>query len=152
MQTADRSPQANDAIDIDGVARTKSPEPAKFRRPRMSKAGPQGRAALVLSFALIAMVALSIAGKANSLMLAIFGSAAITSALIHRLFPASSHFILSLVNLISVYASIFAFFAEGCYSGDPFTTLIRESRPGETREVKRDSGHTLPYIGSPLQK
>ena len=78
----------------------------------MSKAGPQGRAALVLSFALIAMVALSIAGTANSLMLAIFGSAAITTALIHRLFPASSHFILSLVNLISVYASIFAFFAE----------------------------------------
>ena len=44
-------------------------------------------------------------------------------------------------------ASSFAFFSEVCYSGDPFTTLIRETRSGVTKELKRGEGHTLPYAG-----
>lgn len=45
-------------------------------------------------------------------------------------------------------ASTFAFFAEVCYSGDPFATLIRETRQGVAEELKRGEGHTLPYAGS----
>lgn len=44
-------------------------------------------------------------------------------------------------------SSVFAFFAELCFSGDPFATLIRESRQGETRTVLREAGHTAPYSG-----
>ncbi len=81
----------------------------------MSKPRSRNRTAIVLSFALTAMVAFGVAGSANSLMLAIFGSAAITTGIIHHLFPASTHFNLSLANLISVYASIFAVFAEEAF-------------------------------------
>ncbi len=44
-------------------------------------------------------------------------------------------------------ASVFAFFAEICFSGDPFKTLIRETRGGETREVKAGAGRIAPYRG-----
>lgn len=44
-------------------------------------------------------------------------------------------------------ASVFAFFAEVCFSGDPFRTLIRETRGGETREIRAGAGRTLPYRG-----
>ncbi len=44
-------------------------------------------------------------------------------------------------------SSIFAFFAEVCFSGDPFTSLIRETRSTETKEVKRGEGKTTPYSG-----
>lgn len=43
-------------------------------------------------------------------------------------------------------ASVFAFFAEVCYSGDPFATILRETRRGESREIKRGAGDTLPYV------
>lgn len=43
-------------------------------------------------------------------------------------------------------ASVFAFFAEVCYSGDPFATIIRETRRGVSREIKRGAGDTLPYV------
>ena len=43
-------------------------------------------------------------------------------------------------------ASTFAFFNEVCYSGDPFTTLIRETRGGETKTVAKGEGGTTPYI------
>jgi hypothetical protein len=39
------------------------------------------------------------------------------------------------------------FFGEVCYNHDPFTTLIRETRRGETREARRGSGGTAPYSG-----
>ena len=48
---------------------------------------------------------------------------------------------------VTTDASVFAFFSEVCYSGDPFTTLIRETRQGVTKELKRGEGHTLPYAG-----
>jgi len=42
-------------------------------------------------------------------------------------------------------ADVFAFLGEVCYNGDPFETLIRETRRGQVREVKRGQGQTLPY-------
>ena len=44
-------------------------------------------------------------------------------------------------------STVFAFFAEVCYSGDPFATLIRETRGGETRTLRGGEGATTPYIG-----
>lgn len=44
-------------------------------------------------------------------------------------------------------SSVFAFFAEVCFSGDPFETLIHETRRGETRLVHRGEGMTTPYVG-----
>lgn len=44
-------------------------------------------------------------------------------------------------------SSVWAFFAEVCYSGNPFAVLVRESRGGTTNEVKRGEGHALPYSG-----
>lgn len=46
-------------------------------------------------------------------------------------------------------AAVFAFFSEVCYTGDPFAVLVRETRKGITREVKRGSGTITPYIGTP---
>ncbi len=46
-------------------------------------------------------------------------------------------------------AVAFAFFSEVCYTGDPFAVLIRETRNGITREVKRGSGTITPYVGTP---
>ncbi len=48
---------------------------------------------------------------------------------------------------VTADASIFAWFSEVCYSGDPFATLIRETRGAETKEAKRGEGNTLPYSG-----
>ncbi|MHB1309861.1 MAG: glycosyl hydrolase family 28-related protein [Limisphaerales bacterium] len=45
-------------------------------------------------------------------------------------------------------SSVFAFFGEVCYNGDPFQTLVRETRGGETKFVRRGEGNTLPYIGT----
>lgn len=44
-------------------------------------------------------------------------------------------------------SSVFAFFGEVCFNGDPFQVLVRETRGGEIREVKRGDGPTLPYAG-----
>ena len=49
-------------------------------------------------------------------------------------------------------ASAFAFFSEVCYSGDPFAMLIRETRNGVTKEVKRGDGTVTPYVGEPAAK
>jgi hypothetical protein len=45
-------------------------------------------------------------------------------------------------------SAVFAYFGEICYNGDPFATLIQETRAGETRTVRRGEGHTLPYLGA----
>ena len=42
-------------------------------------------------------------------------------------------------------SSVFAFFAEVCFSGDPFTTLIQETKKGEVKIVNRGGGDTIPY-------
>jgi hypothetical protein len=44
-------------------------------------------------------------------------------------------------------SSVFAFFNEVCFNGDPFETIIRETRQGETKNLKRGEGGTTPYIG-----
>lgn len=44
-------------------------------------------------------------------------------------------------------SSVFAFFAEVCFSGDPFDLLIQETRGAETKTVGKDEGKTLPYSG-----
>ena len=49
-------------------------------------------------------------------------------------------------------ASVFAFFNEVCFSGDPFKTFISETRHGTTRRVKRDAGSIAPYVGRPAGK
>lgn len=48
---------------------------------------------------------------------------------------------------VTTDSSVFAFFNEVCYSGDPFAVLIRETRGGVTRKIKRGDGTTLPYDG-----
>ncbi len=50
------------------------------------------------------------------------------------------------------HSSVFAFFAEVCFSGDPFATLVRETRQGETRELRHGEGHTTPYLGRSITK
>ena len=49
-------------------------------------------------------------------------------------------------------ASAFAFFNEVCYTGDPFTVLIRETRKGVVKEVKRGDGTVTPYVGVSAEK
>lgn len=45
-------------------------------------------------------------------------------------------------------ASVFAYFNEICYTGDPFTTLIRETRDDVTKIVERGQGGIAPYVGA----
>jgi hypothetical protein len=49
-------------------------------------------------------------------------------------------------------SSVFAFFGEVCFNGDPFAMLIRETRQGEAREIRRDEGATAPYAGYAITK
>ena len=49
-------------------------------------------------------------------------------------------------------ASVFTCFVEVCYNGDPFEVLVRESRNGEVRTVRRGEGTTFPYSGAALAK
>jgi len=44
-------------------------------------------------------------------------------------------------------SSMWTYFAERYYNGDPFATLVRETRSGETRELKPDPATTAPYTG-----
>jgi hypothetical protein len=53
---------------------------------------------------------------------------------------------------VTTDAEVFAFFAEVCYSGDPFAMLIRETRRGETRTIAADQGSQVPYIGRPTAR
>lgn len=46
-------------------------------------------------------------------------------------------------------ASAFTFFSEICFNGDPFSTLIRETRGTETVTIGRDGGTTAPYVSNP---
>lgn len=42
-------------------------------------------------------------------------------------------------------SSVFTFFTEVCYSGEPFTTLIRETANASTKIIDRSKGSTAPY-------
>ena len=46
---------------------------------------------------------------------------------------------------VNTNASVYAFFGEVCYSGDPYATLIQETRGTQTKQIKRGQGTTLPY-------
>jgi hypothetical protein len=49
--------------------------------------------------------------------------------------------------MVTEDASVFTCFVEVCYNGDPFEVLVRESRNGEVRTVRRGGGTTFPYSG-----
>ena len=49
-------------------------------------------------------------------------------------------------------SSVWAFFGEVCFNGDPFATIIRETRNGDTKEAKRVDGTFAGYSGVPLTK
>lgn len=49
-------------------------------------------------------------------------------------------------------ASVFAFFGEVCFNGDPFAAVIAETRQSETKVLRRGEGSTLPYIARPQSK
>jgi len=68
------------------------------------------------SLILVVLVAISVAGSANALFFAIVLSATFTTAMIRWLFPEGLFFSLTFANLIAVYASIFAFFAEDIFA------------------------------------
>lgn len=44
-------------------------------------------------------------------------------------------------------SAVWTYFAERCFNGDPFATLVRETRGGETRELKPNPATTAPYAG-----
>lgn len=46
-------------------------------------------------------------------------------------------------------ASVFAFFHEVCFNGDPFEKLIRETRGDSTKILTREESHTTPYSARP---
>lgn len=46
-------------------------------------------------------------------------------------------------------SSVFAFFTEVCYNGDPFEILISERRHQQVKAVKRGEGGTTPYVAIP---
>ena len=44
-------------------------------------------------------------------------------------------------------SSVFTFFGEVCYNGDPFAVRIKETRGGETKIMGKGDGSTAPYSG-----
>ena len=44
-------------------------------------------------------------------------------------------------------SSVFAFFNEVCYNGDPFISIVRETQGKETKILNREKAHTAPYSG-----
>jgi hypothetical protein len=48
---------------------------------------------------------------------------------------------------VNTNAAVYTFFGEVCYNGDPYITLIQETRGSQTKQIKRGEGTTLPYSG-----
>jgi hypothetical protein len=48
-------------------------------------------------------------------------------------------------------ASIFTFFSEVCFNGDPFEVRIKETRNSEVKILKGTDTHTAPYAGHPAK-
>jgi hypothetical protein len=42
-------------------------------------------------------------------------------------------------------ASLFTFFHEVCFNGDPFAMLVEESQAGESKKLPKGKAHTAPY-------
>ncbi len=51
---------------------------------------------------------------------------------------------------ITDHSSVWTFFGEVCFNGDPFTTLVEERRGGLTKTIGRGDGDTTPYSGQIL--
>jgi hypothetical protein len=49
--------------------------------------------------------------------------------------------------IVNDNSSVFTFFHEVCYTGDPFAVRVEETRGTETRTVRREAGDTAPYSG-----
>ena len=52
---------------------------------------------------------------------------------------------------VNTDSSVWAFFSEVCYSGDPFAVRIVETRGAETKTVGKGDGQTTPYSGRPIK-
>lgn len=50
---------------------------------------------------------------------------------------------------VNTDSSVWAFFSEVCYNGDPFVVRVSETHGTETRILGGDDGHTAPYSGRP---
>ncbi|MDB6069766.1 MAG: Pectate lyase superfamily protein, partial [Verrucomicrobiales bacterium] len=50
---------------------------------------------------------------------------------------------------VNTDSSIWAFFSEVCYNGDPFAVRVSETRGGGTKILGKGDGHTAPYSGRP---
>ena len=48
-------------------------------------------------------------------------------------------------------ASVFAFFNEVCYSGDPFAVFVEETRGKVTKSIKPSEGGLTPYVTGPAK-
>jgi hypothetical protein len=46
-------------------------------------------------------------------------------------------------------SSVFAFFSEVCFNGDPFQILVQETRDETTKTIARQNAHTTPYSARP---
>ena len=53
---------------------------------------------------------------------------------------------------VNTGSSVWAFFGEICFNGDPFAVRIMETRGAETKTVSKDEGHTAPYSGYSTKK
>jgi len=48
---------------------------------------------------------------------------------------------------VNTDSSVWAFFSEVCYNGDPFMVRVVEKRGAETKTIGASDGHTTPYSG-----
>lgn len=93
--------------------------PTNSERPNR----PASSVSLLLSFALVGLVALAITGARFVLFVAIVVSTSLAVVALHRLFPASRLLWIAFVNLVAVYASIFALFVDDVFSRVDTITL-----------------------------
>jgi len=78
---------------------------------------PRQLLSFTLSLGLVALVAASIAAAANFLFFAIVISTALAAVALQTIFPDGRLFSVTFASLVAVYASIFALFVEGLFSG-----------------------------------
>lgn len=53
---------------------------------------------------------------------------------------------------VNTDSSVWAFFSEVCYNGDPFHVRVSETRGTEAKTLGKDDGHTAPYSGRPPKR
>lgn len=74
-------------------------------------------ASLLLSLALVLLVATAIAGWGSALFIAIIAGAIVPGFILQRMFPSSRLLWIAFVNLVAAYASVFAVFVEDAFIG-----------------------------------